>query len=216
MCADGREPLFAKPEASTGLMEFFELFPFIPLPLRGLSVEACTQAFARGDTAMLIGGVEVGNELLESPYASQEMRDNLGVTTLPGVPWIGGDHLVIWKNVLSSAEHEKAALELVRFLSRKETQLQLFGIENILPARADAYDELTFPLETTASTLQQILRTGRPHPPLRLWRRIEAFLDEMLLDIGRAVLRRSVLPPSEIVKEMLGEYEGKLSAVLKG
>ena len=216
MGEQGREPLFSKPEASAGLMDFFELFPFIPLSLRGLNVEACTQAFARGDTAVLIGGVEFGNELMESPYASQETRDNLAVTTLPGVPWVGGDHLVILKNVLADAEHEKAALDLVRFLSRRETQIQLFKVENILPARADAYDEVTFPLETTTPTLQKILKAGRPHPPLRLWRRIEAFLDEMLLDIGSAVLRQPTVSASTITERMLAEYEQKLTAVLQG
>src|SRR5687767_2510447 len=216
MSADGREPLFAKSEASAGLINFFQLFSFIPPSLRGLSVEACTQAFARGDTAVLVGGVEVGSDLLESPYASQEMRDNFAVTTLPGVPWIGGDHLVIWKNVLSDPEHEKAALDLVRFLSTKETQVKFFEAENVLPARVDAYDELTFPLETTAAAVQKILKTGRPHPPLRLWRRIEAFLDEMLLDIGSSVLRQPAVAVSEITERMLAEYEYKLAAVLKG
>lgn len=214
--ANGQAPLFAKPEASAGLMDFFELFPFIPLALRGFDVEKCTQAFARGDVAMMIGGVEIGNELMESPYASQEMRDNVAVTTLPGIPWIGGDHLVVWKNVLRDVEHEQAALELVRYLSKKETQVQLFNAETILPARVDAYDELTFPLETTAPALQKILETGRPHPTLRLWRRIEAFLDEMLLDIGSTVLRQHSLSPSDITRRMLDEYEQKLSAVLKG
>ncbi len=216
MSADGREPLFAKPEASAGLINFFQLFPFIPPSLRGLSVEACTQAFARGDTAVLVGGVEIGTELLESPYASQEMRDNFAVTTLPGVPWIGGDHLVIWKNVLSDPDHEKAAMALVRFLGQKETQVKYFEVENVLPARADAYEELTFPLETTATAVQMILKTGRPHPPLRLWRRIEAFLDEMLLDIGSSVLRQPAVAVSEITERMLAEYEYKLAAVLKG
>ena len=216
MRADGREPLFAKREASAGLINFFRLFPFIPPSLRGLSVEACTQAFARGDTAVLVGGVEIGTELLESPYASQEMRDNFAVTTLPGVPWIGGDHLVIWKNVLSDPDHEKAALDLVRFLGEKETQVKYFELEDVLPARVDAYEELSFPLETTAPAMQKILKTGRPHPPLRLWRRIEAFLDEMLLDIGSSVLRQPAVAVSEITKRMLAEYEYKLAAVLKG
>ena len=131
--------------------------------LRGLNIEKCTEAFARGDVAVMIGGVEIATELMESPHASQAMRDNVGVTTLPGVPWIGGDHLVVWKNVLTDAKHERAALELVRFLSKRETQIQLFNLEGILPARADAYDELTFPLETTAPTVQRILKTGHPH-----------------------------------------------------
>jgi len=197
-------------------MDFFELFPFIPLALRGLNVEACTNAFARGDVAVLIGGVEIGNELMESPYASQEMRENVAVTALPGVPWIGGDHLVVWKNVLADVEHERGALDLVQYLSRRETQSELFNMENILPARMDVYDELTFPLKTTKPTLEKILKTGRPHPALRLWRRIEAFLDEMLLDIGKAVLRQPTVSPSSIALQMLEDYEQRLSAVLEG
>jgi ABC-type glycerol-3-phosphate transport system substrate-binding protein len=140
----------------------------------------------------------------------------VAVTTLPGVPWIGGDHLVVWKNVLADAEQEKAALDLVKYLSKVETQIQLFRMENILPARADAYDELTFPLETTKPTLDKVLQMGRPHPGLRLWRRIEAFLDEMLLDIGSSVLRQPTVSPSNISLQMLDDYEQKLSAVLKG
>jgi ABC-type glycerol-3-phosphate transport system substrate-binding protein len=197
-------------------MDFFELFPFIPLALRGMNIEACTNAFARGDVATLIAGIECGNELMESPYASQTVRENVAVTTLPGIPWIGGDHLVVWKNVLADKEHEACALELVKYLSQRETQIQLFQAENILPARADAYDHLTFPLETTAPTLQKILKVGRPHPTLRLWRRLEAFLDDMLLDIGKAVLRQPTQSPSGITIQMLNDYEQKLSAILRG
>ncbi len=213
---DGSKPLFAKPETSKGLLSFFELFPFISPALRGLSVEACTQAFARSETAVLIGGVEIADELLNSPYATQEMRDNLGVTTLPGVPWIGGDHLVIWKNVRADEKLEKAALDLLCFLSKKETQLEFYKLENILPSRIDAYPEIKFSLDSTTATIQRILQTGRPHPSLQLWRRIEAFLNEMLTDIGSTVLRQPAVPASEIAARMLAEYEQKLAVMLKG
>ena len=213
---DGSKPLFAKTETSKGLVNFFELFPFISPALRGLSVEACTEAFARGETAALVGGVEIADELLNSPYATQELRDNLGVTTLPGVPWIGGDHLVIWKNVHTDDNLEKAALDLLRFLSKKETQLEYYKLENILPARVDAYPEIKFSLDSTAATIQRILQTGRPHPSLKLWRRIEAFLNDMLTDIGSSVLRQPATPVSEITRRLLGEYEQKLAAMLKG
>lgn len=216
MSENGREPLFAQPEASAGLTDFFELFPFIPPALRGLNVDACTNAFARGEAAVLIGGIEIGNALLASPYASHEVRENIAVTTLPGIPWIGGDHLVVWKNVLTNPEQEKAALELLKFLGKRETQIELYRVQEVLPARRDAYDELTFPLATTKSTLEKVLQMGRPHPTLRLWRRIEAFLDEMLLHIGTSVLRQPTVSPSTIALQMLNEYEQKLSAVLKG
>jgi multiple sugar transport system substrate-binding protein len=214
--SDGRKPLFASPEVSKGIINFFELFPFIPPSLRGLSVENCTQAFARGETAMLVGGLEFADELLSSPYSTQEMRDNIGVTTLPGVPWVGGDHLVIWKNVNADAQLEKSALDLLRYLSSKEAQIKYYNMENILPARIDAYPEIKFSLDSTAVTMQRILQTGRPHPPVQLWRRIEAFLDEMLADIGGTVLRQPAVPAAEIAARMLTEYEQKLAAMLKG
>lgn len=213
---DGSKPLFGKLETSKGLVNFFELFSFIPPTLRGLSAEACTQTFASGDTACLVGGIEIADALLDSPYATQEMRDNLGVTILPGVPWVGGDHLVVWKNVRTDVALEKASLDLVRFLSKKETQLELYKLENILPARVDAYPEIKFSLDSTATTIQRVLQTGRPHPSLQLWRRIEAFLNDMLTDIGSSVLRQPAIPASEITKRMLVEYEQKLAAMLKG
>ena len=212
---DGREPLFAHPEARTGLMDFFELYKYVPSSLRGITVEACTQAFARGDVAMLVGGVEVADDLLTSPSASQQIRENLAMTTLPGVPWVGGDHLVVWKNVRADTRIEKGALDLVRYLSSLETQVQYFKLGDLLPARLDAYSEIEFSLDTTAATIQKILKTGRPHPPVRLWRRIEAFLDEMLLDIGNTVLGQPTQPASATAERMLIEYEEKLSAMLK-
>src|SRR5690349_7442003 len=215
LASNGSDPAFGKPEASSGLINFFELFPYLPPALRGLSVEACTQAFARGETAMLVGGIEVADELLASPYTSQELRENLAVTTLPGVPWVGGDHLVIWKNVHADADVESAALNLVQYLSDRDTQVQFFKVANALPARLDAYPQIEFSLDTSAETIQKILKTGCPHPPVRLWRRIETFLDEMLLDIGSTVLRQPIIPAAETAKRMLAEYEEKLFALLK-
>jgi multiple sugar transport system substrate-binding protein len=144
------------------------------------------------------------------------MRDNLGVTTLPGVPWVGGDHLVIWKNVRASAQLEKSALELLQYLSSKETQMLYFKMENSLPSRLDAYSEINFSLASATETIQRILKTGRPHPSIKLWRRIEAFLNEMLNDIGSMVLRQPSTPASEITQHMLAEYEQKLATLLKG
>ncbi|HLO33918.1 MAG TPA: extracellular solute-binding protein [Anaerolineales bacterium] len=216
LAPNGYDPAFGKPEARRGLMEFFELFSYLPPSLRGLSVEACTQAFARGETALMIGGIEIADELLASPYTSQELRENLAVTTLPGVPWIGGDHLVIWKNVRTDLELERVALDLVQYLSACDTQVQFFKSANVLPARLDAYAQIDFSLDTSTETMQKILKTGRPHPPVRLWRRIEAFLEDMLQDIGNAVLRQPTSPAAETAERMIIAYQEKLSAVLKG
>ena len=215
LAVNGVDPVFARPEAVQGLTRFFDLFPYLPPSLRGLSVEACTQAFARGETAVLIGGIELADELLISPYASQDLRENLAVTTLPGVPWIGGDHLAIWKNVHTDPALEKVAIDLVQYLAACDTQVQFFKSGNVLPARLDAYAQIEFSLDTAYETMQKILQTGRPHPPVRLWRRVEAFLEDMLLDIGSAVLRQPSVPAAEIAERMIISYEENLSAVLK-
>jgi hypothetical protein len=65
-------------------------------------------------------------------------------------------------------------------------------------------------------TVQQVLERGRPHPPIRLWRRIEAFLVEMLASIGNTVMRQTSEPTVEIVERMLVEYQQKLTKLLKG
>jgi len=215
LAPNGNDPAFGKPEACSGLINFFELFPYLPPSLRGLSVEGCKQAFARGETALLIAGIEVADELLVSPYATQNLRENLAVTTLPGIPWIGGDHLVIWKNAHVEAALERAALDLVRYLSDRDTQVQFFKLENALPARLDAYEQIQFSLDTSPETIQKVMTTGRPHPPVRLWRRIEAFLEDMLLDIGNVVLKQPTVPAAITVERMLAEYEEKLFALLR-
>ena len=114
------------------------------------------------------------------------------------------------------AQLEKAALYLLRYLSSRETQIRFFELGNILPARVDVYSEIKFSLDSTRATIQYILQTGRPHPSIPLWHRIEAFLNEMLTDIGRTILRQPATPASEITKRMLTEYEQKLAAMLKG
>jgi maltose-binding protein MalE len=110
---------------------------------------------------------------------------------------------------------ESAALDLVQYLTACDTQVQFFKTANVLPARLDAYPRIEFSLETTRETVQKILERGRPHPAVSLWRRIEAFLEDMLLDIENAVLRQPTVPAAETADWMIVAYEEKLAALLK-
>lgn len=71
-------------------------------------------------------------------------------------------------------------------------------------------------LQPLRGVLASFEREKRIQLSLRLWRRIEAFLDEMLLDIGNTVLRQPTVSPSRVASQMLDDYQRKLSAVLKG
>jgi ABC-type glycerol-3-phosphate transport system substrate-binding protein len=138
------------------------------------------------------------------------------VAALPGVSWIGGDHLVIWKTVRFDALKERAALDLIHSLASVENQIRLSRETTILPARLDAYADLEFQPEGMRPVLEKILQTARPHPPARLWRRIESMLADMLCDIARNVINFRKQSVAEIVEPKLAEYEKRFLLLLNG
>ncbi|MBI5294656.1 MAG: extracellular solute-binding protein [Chloroflexi bacterium] len=215
--ADGRQVIFNSPHARQGLVEFFSLYRFLPKQLRGLSYEACLdEFFCKGNTAVMIAGVESYSDALANNVLTEELRDQIGVACVPGVPWIGGDHLVAWRSVRTDPEKERAALALIKSLASAENQIRLHRETTILPARLDAYPDLEFRPDEMRPVLERILQVARPHPPTRLWRRIESMLVDMLFDIGRSVMDFQKQEPAEIVEAKLADYERRFSLVLGG
>ena len=215
--ADGKKVLFNSPHARQGLVEFFSLYRFLPARFRGLTYEACLdEFFAKGNTAVMIAGAESYSDALEEDGIPEEFRDQIGVAAIPGVPWIGGVHLVTWRSVRLDPEKERAAVALVESLSSAKNQVRLYRENTILPARLDAYVDLEFQPEGMRPILERILQVGHPHPPTRLWRRIESLLVDMLFDIARSVMDFQKQEPAEIVEAKLADYERRLALVLGG
>jgi multiple sugar transport system substrate-binding protein len=214
---DCKRPYFNTPHARKGLLDFFELCRFIPTELQEQDYEACLDEFFRKEkTAVVIAGTEAYSDALQSNTLSERIRDHIRVASIPGVSWIGGDHLVIWKTVRFDAPKENAALDLIRSLTSVENQIRLARETTILPARLDAYTELEFQPEGLRPVLEKILQTARPHPPARLWRRIESMLADMLSDIARGVMNFRNQAVAEIVEPKLAEYEKRFSLLLGG
>jgi ABC-type glycerol-3-phosphate transport system substrate-binding protein len=138
------------------------------------------------------------------------------VATVPGVPWIGGDHLVVWKTVRADLKKEKAALDLICSMTSTENQTRLQREASILPARLDAYTDLEFEPADLKIVLEKVLQTARPHPPLHLWRRMESMLLDMLVEIAREVVNSPGQSVAEIVEAKLAAHEKRLSVVLDG
>jgi ABC-type glycerol-3-phosphate transport system substrate-binding protein len=118
--------------------------------------------------------------------------------------------------VRAEPEKEQAAVALIESLSSAENQIRLHRETTILPARLDAYPDLEFQPEGMRPVLERILQVARPHPPTRLWRRIESMLVDMLFDIGRSVMDFQKQEPAEIVEAKLADYERRFSLVLGG
>jgi ABC-type glycerol-3-phosphate transport system substrate-binding protein len=212
----GRYPEFNTPQARRGMVDFFQLYRFIPPELCGLDYDTCLEEFFKnGKTALVIAGPEAYGEALIQNTLPEIRRDLIGVAALPGVSWIGGDHLVVWKTVRLDTHKESASLELIRSLTSVENQARLFREARILPSRLDAYAELEFQPEGMRPVLEKILQTARPHPPARLWRRTESMLVDMLCEIAREVMDSPTLDVQEIVERQAADYEERFSLFLR-
>ena len=56
--------------------------------------------------------------------AGAAVIDNLGVAAVPGVPWIGGSDLVVWRDAQMYPDKERAALVLVKYLTSLPVQIK--------------------------------------------------------------------------------------------
>ena len=213
--SSGKQVLFNTPHARRGLTEFFELYRFLPDSLRGLDYDAClAEFFGEGNAAVMIAGAESYGDALADNSLPKDMQNQIGVSTVPGVSWIGGDHLVIWKTVRTDPQKEQATVDLVRSLTSVENQVRLHHETTILPSRLEAYAQLDFQPDGLNAVLEKVLQTARPHPPVRLWRRIESMLTDMLGDIAHSVLEFKTQSVTEIVETKLTECETRFSLIL--
>jgi multiple sugar transport system substrate-binding protein len=213
---DGRTLEFNRPHVRKGLVEFFELYRFIPADLRGLDYDTCQAAFfGEGRMSVLVAGPEAYSDALDDDIIPEGNRELVGVAALPAVSWIGGDHLVIWKTVRIDAYKEKSAVELIRSLISIENQKRLFRQSRILPARLEAYTDLEFQPVGMRPVLEKVLQTARPHPPARLWRRTESMLVDMLNEIAKDVLDSEKADIEEIVEHHCEDSAKRISLFIR-
>lgn len=170
MSSDERYVLFDQPEALTGLKAFFELHRFMARSDHNLPYQECIRRFSVGDAAIIIVG---SNSLPEiQRWTVGQVMDNLGVAALPGVPWVGGSNLVIWKETQMYPPKERAALEFVRFLTSSDAQVKLAVADGAIPARPESLSQVNYQPAVTGQVIDASLRRGRSYWPARIWVRL--------------------------------------------
>ncbi|MEW6402940.1 MAG: extracellular solute-binding protein [Chloroflexota bacterium] len=195
--ADGRKILFAEPEALNGLEQFFQLYRHMDPQDNNLTYQKCGVAFATGDAAVTILGSSASSAL--NPWGTQQVIENLGVAVPPGIPWVGGANLVIWKETLLQMESEKAALALAQFLSTCSSQVKLAEASSVVPSRRDALEQLVYKYAPLKPAIQQALVSGRSYNAVPLWVRTMSELRHVF----DAITADVISSPSRNVKEIL-------------
>jgi len=210
---DGKQACLNMPDTYNGLLSFFELYRLISPEDKNLDYNACLQRFQQGKAAIVIADCSYPYTLVHSEHAPQVV-ENLGVHSLPGIPVVSGDNLVIWRNVQQDSAREKAAVELAQFLVGREAQEHFCQMADQFPVRVDAMDAIQCCSPDVNNALRDTFLKGRAHKPIRLWSRIEFQLGRALDDITADILNTTDTPVETILDTHLPQMQEHLDRML--
>jgi multiple sugar transport system substrate-binding protein len=203
----GHEVAFNSPEAQLGLRNYFNLKKYFAPAARNLDTSATERLFCAGEVAVTYAGTWLVNAI--NGIGVDAVRENFGVVLPPGIPFVGGTHLVVFKNT----HQTDLALDLLHFLSSAET-LTKYPQLIVLPARLKIVDSELLGDSAAHQVLNGALRRGRSFPAIPLWGLIEERFGNMLAQIWNQldaqpeanleqVIADSVNPLAERLNDML-------------
>jgi len=186
MSGDGRQALFDQPAARAGLGAFFKLYRYLAPADHGLSMSECLDRFAAGQAAVALTSSSVSNVM--RAWRDPLVLNNLGAALLPGVPWVGGSNLVVWRETRMSPEQERSALRLAGFLAGVPAQTRYAQAHGTIPARVQVLSQVDFGLAVLNHVFEQAMRTGRAYHPVPVWVRVMNELSRALDAVTADVL----------------------------
>ena len=179
----GDKVLFDRPEAISGLANWLNTYRSVPEQYQYLSVAECRDLIRQGRVAASLVDINTANTILHPEFSGLTDGD-IGFSNSTNIPWVGGCSFVIWEHTQIHPERERAAVELVKFLTRKEASLQWMQKGDLLPLRVDALDESYPPGNLLRETVLLAARQGRSYYNVSHWRRIES---QLSLELGAVV-----------------------------
>jgi multiple sugar transport system substrate-binding protein len=210
---DGTQILLNRPEALQGLKAFFELHRFLAPIDYGLSPNECRRRFARGQAAMFIGGPDTLH-FIRNLNPAPGVLEGISVAALPGIPWVGGSSLVVWKDVLADPVKERSVNRLISFLTEKDAQIRIYDGTNVLPARSDALPELQLHPPELLQIEKLILQDGRSYRPYPIWVRIQNDLTNILDQITMEFLEDTSADVVQIIRKYIDPLVQRYEVIL--
>lgn len=209
MSADGRSPRFHEPEAKQGFYNYFHhQFPYLAPATYNLSDSSSLDMFAQGKVSAVISGYWAIDVVQK--WAAPEVRENLGVTTLPIPAFVGGSNLVVWKN----SRYPQEAIKLVRFLTSLSVQGHLMNEMNLLPARNEAFQQPPFTTNQFYQSVVQALRNGRSFTATYLWGMVEDRLSALISNLWQELFKNPSLDLRQMIDHELNKMAQRLDRTL--
>ncbi len=171
---DGEQILIDQPESLDGFCAYFRLGRFIAARSMLLSDDFANRRFRQGKAAMLVSGTWVR---LKEADASRDVLENYAAVALPGVPFVGSSHFVVWRH----SQRGELACKLIQFLTSANFQRQYYAVPSLFPSHAALLDE-TLRNDPVGNASVESIRRGRTFPVASLWGLLE---DRLSIEIGR-------------------------------
>ena len=206
---DGKQVLFSNPNTLAGLKEYFGLYRFMPPAARKLGDEDCIHAYLAGRAAVTFRSPDLLNQI-KNEKTSEQVSQNTGIAMQPGIPFVGGSNLVIWKHVQPA--QEAAAVELIRYLTSTGNMLTQFQNIGYIPANLEALNQVE--RDPVYLPLTQSLKTGRAFPRVPLWGLVEDKLVKVLSSIWRIIFSSPEPNVDRIIQDTLLPLEDRLNITL--
>jgi multiple sugar transport system substrate-binding protein len=202
---DSKRILFHKSDALEAIKSYFRLARY--LGSEPLLADADTdRAFWAGEmnAAVLLSGYWVIQTAMPD-----HVRKNVGLTQLPGMPFVGGHNLVVWKH----SRQRMAAIRLIKFLSSQAAEPGVYPHYG-LPIRENGW---TLPPFNTPefAIFRASLNSGRSFPNSPLWALVEKRLADLMPDLWAQVIE-SPQESDSIVEAQLNNVARRLEMAISG
>lgn len=201
----GKELTLDQPEAMQGIRSYFELARFLPSDVRRLQDTQADDIFAAGLAGVIISGVWLMQDARVAPL----LNEKIGSAPVPGVPFVGGTNLAIWKH---TRDHD-AALKLVKFLTSHQAA-ELLQPHAGLPVREDILDTGHYVTNPHLHILADALRAGRSFPTGHLWGILEKRLGEQTTAIWDEIFSHPQPDIQQITQEHIDMVTQRLRVAI--
>jgi multiple sugar transport system substrate-binding protein len=180
---DMKKMALLEPEARQGMLDYFQLHPFIHPEYRLLDYYGADHCYLEGKAAVLLSGQWLMQTIKNQESLPEAVRQQTGYAIPPGVPYLGGTHLVFWRHAIREPE----AMRLIAHLTNPITYQNMIQVADSFPARLEAYKLPPFSTDPDYRLVSECLQRGQAFRTARRWAAVElrlnAFYEQLWEDI---------------------------------
>jgi multiple sugar transport system substrate-binding protein len=204
LTADLRQVQFDTPAARAAFHAYFDLVRYMAPSARGLDDHGMHMAYRCGEAAAVLTGTWLQDTL--PPEVAALTQHALP----PGMPYLGGSQLVIWKHTRQPA----AAIALLYYLASADVQQHFVKSTGLFPNRLDVLSQDVFRQNPFYQRVAEGLKLARAFPAFPMWGLVEKRLTEAFTTIWAEILSTAEPDVHAIVDKHIFAAARRLNSTL--